>query len=147
MCGPPKQAKKGSLLSISVVFCKFNVLMPRIQGIYKRNVHLLEDPLLYENFAWISCNAIYIGETSKQLTARIPKHVRKDKASHIFKHLNGRNRMRACSDACFFILNNVLTDLQGKLKEAMKISCRPQQIHQAYSSYSISYYQPRSPYY
>ena len=46
-----------------------------------------QSSLVYR-FKCASCNACYIGETSRRLSDRIKEHLKTDRASHIYKHLH-----------------------------------------------------------
>ena len=54
-------------------------------------------------FTCASCNASYVGETSRHLSVRINEHLNKDKQSHIYKHLSANPACNELSDStCFF---------------------------------------------
>ena len=81
----------------------------------------LKSNVVYK-FSCASCNASYIGETTRHLTTRIKEHLSSDKKSHIFKHLEmSGDCKRACSEDCFSILDHAPTEYQLKIKEALHI--------------------------
>ena len=82
----------------------------------------LKSGVVYK-FKCASCNACYVGETSRHLTTRIREHLEKDKNSHIFKHLANSNICKEMSDAgCFSILDTAETKYKLRIKEGMHIS-------------------------
>ena len=73
-------------------------------------------------FVCASCNACYIGETTRHLSTRIKEHLGLDKQSHIYKHLCLSNSCKHASNAnCFSILDTATTKYALKIKEAMHI--------------------------
>ena len=65
----------------------------------------LLSPVVYK-FACASCDAYYIGETTRYFSIRERDHLLNDKASHIFKHLQNSEHYRAlCSVDCVHILD------------------------------------------
>ena len=72
-------------------------------------------------FSCASCNACYIGETTRHFSKRVDEHT-KDKKSHIFKHLNSNPDCKiAFSTNCFSILDSAPTQYQLKIKEGLYI--------------------------
>ena len=81
----------------------------------------LKSNVIYK-FQCASCNACYIGETTRHLTSRIEEHLKKDKESHIYKHIHEKVDCFHKSDSdCFSILDTASTKFQLKLKEGMYI--------------------------
>ena len=73
-------------------------------------------------FNCASCNAMYIGETTKHNSVRTREHLHTDKKSSVYKHL--RNNVlckNACTEECFSILDKAPTDYQLKIKEGLLI--------------------------
>jgi len=69
---------------------------------------------LFTNSLVLSCNASYVGETSRHLSVRINEHLSKD--SHIYKHLSANQACKdMCSNDCFSILAkfNILIKNKG----------------------------------
>ena len=81
----------------------------------------LKSNVVYK-FSCASCNACYIGETTRHLSQRIDEHLRKDKNSHIYKHLHENLEcFDNCTNACFSILDSATTTYQLKIKEGLHI--------------------------
>jgi hypothetical protein len=73
-------------------------------------------------FMCASCNACYIGETSRHLSTRIKEHLRTDKQSHVYKHLQASEQCKtSCNETCFSILDHAATKYSLKIKEGMHI--------------------------
>ena len=49
-------------------------------------------------FSCAGCAACSVGETTRHFTTRVREHLETDRASHIFKHLEGS---KECRSACF----------------------------------------------
>ena len=74
--------------------------------------------LLWFLFKCASCNACYIGETSSHLQNRVIEHIRKDKNSHVYKHIHNSEECFTKYNAdCFSILDIASSKFQLKLKE------------------------------
>ena len=72
-------------------------------------------------FSCASCNASYIGETTRHFNTRIKEHF-KDKNSHIYKHVNSNeNCKRVCNESCFLVIDRTPTEFQLKIKEGLHI--------------------------
>ena len=81
----------------------------------------LRSNVIYK-FSCAGCNACYIGETTRHFSKRIEEHLRSDKQSHIYKHLQeNENCLHNSASACFSILDTAPTTWQLKLKEGMYI--------------------------
>ena len=73
-------------------------------------------------FVCASCNACYIGETTKRYVDRAGEHLHTDKASAIYQHLRSSNAcLGANSENSFSILDKAPTQYQLKIKEALHI--------------------------
>jgi hypothetical protein len=70
-----------------------------------------------------SCGASYVGMTTRHCSARVEEHLKKDKASHIYKHINSNdNCKQASNETSFKIIDKDSTEFTLKLKEAMHIN-------------------------
>ena len=68
------------------------------------------------------CKSCYIGETCRHFKTRIDEHIKKDKRSHVFQHLQSKEECFSSFDLnCFSILDSATTRYQTKLKEGMYI--------------------------
>ena len=77
--------------------------------------------LVYK-FVCARCNSCYIGETCRHFKTRIDEHVKKDKKSNIYKHLNNNEEcFSSFNSDCFSILDYAPTQFQVKIKEGMYI--------------------------
>ena len=73
-------------------------------------------------FCCAGCNTSYVGETTRHLKIRIKEHLRTDKDSIIFKHLESNiNCKKLSNETCFSIIDQAQTEFTLKLKEAMHI--------------------------
>ena len=83
---------------------------------------LLKSFVVYK-FVCPGCNYCYIGEITRHLSTRIEEHLRKDKKSHIFKHLDENHHCKSLSTPdSFQIIDSASSKFRLKLKEAMHIS-------------------------
>ena len=81
-----------------------------------RPQHLLSN-VVYK-FTCASCNASYIGETARHFSTRVNEHLKTDKASHVYKHVNELTEcFDNCTADCFSILDTVTTKYQLKIKD------------------------------
>ena len=84
----------------------------------------LKSFLVYK-FTCASCSSSYIGETCCHFKTRIAEHIKKDKKSHIFKHLHSTT---TCFDSynslCFKIIDKANCKFDLKIKEALHINWR-----------------------
>ena len=107
-------------LDVKLAFSSFKI----------RNMFSVKDPVPVElrsnvvyKFTCASCNSCYVGETSRHLSTRIREHLNRDKASHIFQHLQQSEACRnSCSAECFKVIDRATTKFQVKIKEALHIS-------------------------
>ena len=82
-------------------------------------------------FSCASCNACYVGETSRHFSTRVREHLLSDRSSNVFKHLQGSEFCRAsCTPDCFEILDSAATKYQVKLKESMFIKWEKPYLNQ-----------------
>ena len=83
--------------------------------------YFLKSFLVYK-FVCARCNSCYIGKTCRYFKTRIDEHVKKDKKSNIYKHLNNNEEcFSSFNSDCFFILDYTPTLFQVKIKECMYI--------------------------
>ena len=82
-------------------------------------------------FSCASCNACYVGGTSRHFSTRVREHLLSDRSSNVFKHLQGSEFCRAsCTPDCFEILDSAATKYQVKLKESMFIKWEKPDLNQ-----------------
>ena len=67
-------------------------------------------------FSCAGCAACYVGETTRHFSTRVREHLETDRASHIFKHLEGS---KECRSACS--LDQASSRFELKIKEALHI--------------------------
>ena len=73
-------------------------------------------------FSCAGCNACYIGETARHYNTRVKEHLKTDRASHIYKHLNSFEICRSvCNEHCFKIIDQASSYYDLKIKEALHI--------------------------
>ena len=84
-------------------------------------IEVMKSGVVYK-FCCASCNACYIGETSRHLATRIKEHLKTDKQSHVYKHVNASPQCKElCEDSCFSILDSANTKYGLRLKEGLHI--------------------------
>ena len=72
-----------------------------------------------------SCGADYVGQTTRHCSVRIEEHLGKDKASHIFKHINNNiNCKQSNNDKSFKIIDSASSKYTLGLKESLHIKWR-----------------------
>ena len=101
-------------------------------------------PYAVYKFVCLCCNACYIGEATRHLTARIKKHLETDKKSHIFAYFVNDKTFKAFNtENCFEIVDSPSTPFRLKLKEAMNIIYKRSSLNkqQKYVSISVNVYQ------
>ena len=98
--------------------------------------------LLVYKFACASCSFRYIGETCRHCKTRIEEHIKKDKKSHIFKHLHFTT---ICFDSynslSFKIIDKANSKCDLKIKEALHINWRNPYLH-AQQDHQHSHFHP-----
>ena len=68
------------------------------------------------------CEASYIGQTTRYWLVRIRDHLKTDKNSHLFQHINKDLTCKNKSnDSCFSIIDKASTEFTLKIKEAIHI--------------------------
>ena len=82
-------------------------------------------------FSCASCNACYVGGTSRHFSTRVREQLLSDRSSNVFKHLQSSEFCRAsCTPDCFEILDSAATKYQVKLKESMFIKWEKPDLNQ-----------------
>ena len=117
-------------INIKLVFTNYKISnFFNVKDLIPKELH---SRVVYK-FVCASCSACYVGETSRHLTTRVNEHLR-DKASHIFQHLQASTQCRdVCNEDCFEIIDTAISKYQLKLKEAMHIKwVRPSLNQQVY---------------
>ena len=70
-----------------------------------------------------SCGACYVGETTRHFKIRVDEHLRKDKASHVFKHINENvDCFDKSSTNSFKIIDRASTPFGLKIREAIHVN-------------------------
>lgn len=81
----------------------------------------LKSHVVYK-FSCAGCDSSYVGYTSRYFTTRIDEHLKSDKQSHVFKHLQSSSNCRnKCSNNCFVVLDTAKTKYSLRIKESMWI--------------------------
>ena len=79
----------------------FNVKDAVPEGLHTRVVY---------KFLCTSCNACYVGETSRHFSTWVREHLLSDRSSNVFRHLQSLESCRtSCTPDCFQILNSGAT--------------------------------------
>ena len=89
-------------------------------------------------FECASCNACYIGETYRHLSTRTREHLKTDKNSHIYKHIqSSENCKQSCDESCFPILDTASSKFSLKIKEDMHINWQKSELNYLFSSICV----------
>ena len=135
---------KSKILKLSKNYCKdINVKLVFTSSKLSSNF-CLKDPipeslkaLVIYKFTCASCNASYIGETTRHLTTRIKEHFRK-KDSHIYMHLDKYKVCKAQSSAsCFSVIDTAPTEHQLKIKEGLQIKWNKPTLNRQVKHFNI----------
>ena len=114
-------------------FCNENVNIKLVFTSVKiKNYFLYKDPVpddlksfIVYKFTCASCSSSYIGKSCRHFKTRIEEHIKKDKKSHISKHLHST---ATCFDSynslSFKILDKAISKFHLKIKEAWHINWR-----------------------
>ena len=121
---------KTKLLRLCKEFCKENFNIKLVFNSFKTKTYFsCRDPIpddlksvLVYKFACASCSSSYICKPCHHFKTRIEEHIRKDKKSHIFKHLHSTT---TCFDLynslSFKIFNKSISKFHLKIKKALHI--------------------------
>ena len=123
-------------LSLKIVFTPFKVgdLFSVKDAIPK-----LQKSFIVYKFVCPGCNACYIGETTRHLSTRIEEHLKKDKKSHIFQHLDENRHCKSLSKPdCFQFIDSASSKFRLKLKETMHITWTKPSLNRQLKHVSIS---------
>ena len=70
-----------------------------------------------------SCEASYVGRTKRHFSVRVDEHLRTDKTSHIYQHINKNKECKANSnETSFKIIDKAATEYTLKIKESIHIN-------------------------
>ena len=81
----------------------------------------LKSFLVYK-FTCASCSSSCIVETCCHFKTRIEEHIKKDKKTHIFKHLH--SAATCFNSLCFKIIDKANSEFDLKIREALHINWR-----------------------
>ena len=99
----------------------------------------LKSSVVYK-FECASCKACYIGETSRHLTTRIKEHLKSDKHSHIYKHLQTLDICKqSCNENCFSILDSATSKYSLRIKEGMHIKWQKPELNKQFNCFLPQY--------
>ena len=72
-------------------------------------------------FTCNSCNAIYVGQTSRYFDARVKEHLhKKSQPSTVYKHLNDNGACKnSCNESCFEIIDHDSSSYRLQIKESL----------------------------
>ena len=73
------------------------------------------------NFTCASCNASYVGQTTRHFNVRVNEHLnKKSNPSGVFKHLeDDRDCRQACDKSCFKVIDSDQSSFRLQIKEAI----------------------------
>ena len=120
---------KRKINSFCKFFCKSLGIKIVLTPFKVTNMFNLNDPIpkflksfVVYKFVCPSCNACYIGETTRHLSTRIKEHLETNKKFLIFAHLVNNETCKLLStENCFEISDSASTPFKSKLKEAMHL--------------------------
>ena len=122
--------------NIKIVFSPFNV--GDLYSVKESVPKYLRSFVVYR-FTCPGCNATYIGETTRDLTASIKERLETDSKSHIFKHIDtNRKGKELCNVECFEIIDSTTSSYRLKLKEAMHITWQKPSLNKQVKHVNIS---------
>ena len=119
---------KNKLSKLFKEFCKENFNIKLVFDSFKvKNYFSYKDRIpddlksfLVYKFTCAGCSSSYIAETSRHFKTRIEEHIKKDKKSHIFKHLHSTV---TCFDfdnsLCVKVIDKANSKFDLKVKEAL----------------------------
>ena len=113
-----KKLCKDTKIIISFNVCKIGSFLST------KSAHPLSlQSFVFYKFLCPSCEACYVGETTRHFKVRMDEHLRRDKASHVFKHINEN---MDCFDKCdvnsFKIIDRASTPFGLKIREAIHVN-------------------------
>ena len=95
--------------------------------------------MLVYKFTCAACGASNIGETRRHFKTRMDEHLKTDKNSHIYKHLNGNTAcFNALNNESFSILDRADSNINLKIKEALHINWEKPNLNAQVNHYFIS---------
>ena len=98
----------------------------------------LQSMIVYK-FICAGCGSSYIGETTRHIKTRIEEHIKRDKNSHIFKHLNSNpNCLDSLNKDCFQIIDRTSNSFNLKIKEALHISWDKPNLNAQVNHYNLA---------
>ena len=128
--GKYSEQTKAKINNIIKRFCKENVRLKIVFTSFKIKQYFstkdriplnLKSMVVYK-FSCAGCGSSYIGETTRHLSTRVDEHIKRDKNSHIFKHLNGNEScVNALNSNSFSIIDSANNAFDLKIKEALHI--------------------------
>ena len=111
-----KYCKKGT--SIKLAFTSFKI--SQYFQIKDKRLKYLDSFVIYKFTC--RCKSKYVGFTTRHLKERIDEHLKKDKKSHILKHLESSIECKEeASENSFKVIDRANSELDLKMKEAMWI--------------------------
>ena len=116
-------------VKVRLVFTSYKLCQTFTQKFFDPSV--LSSKIVYK-FVCASCNASYVGQRHRHLTARIDEHFGKDQKSHTYQHLIlSADSLNACL-CCFSILDTARTKPQLQIKESLFIKTLNKQMSHPY---------------
>ena len=102
---------------------KLNEFSPAINCVRNLRTKIFIEVFSVSQFVCASCNASYVDEMHRHLTARTDEHFSKDKKSHMYQHLmSWADCLNACSRDWFSILDIARTRHRLHIRKSLFIS-------------------------
>ena len=123
-------------LTIKIVFTSFKI---KNYFSYKTKTPFNLNSFLVYKFVCAGCGSSYIGETTRHIKTRIGGHVKKDKNSHIYKHLHSKEEcFNALTNNCFNILDRATNRYNLNIKEALHIKWENPNLNAQLNHFNLS---------
>ena len=128
--GTPYTIVQNKLNQLCNAFCKNSNIKLIFCPVKIGSLFSTKDPipsalksLVIYKFICTGCNTCYIGEARHHYQTRIKEHLKIDKASHTYKHLNNNLECKnVCNETCFRVIDSDSSRFRLKVKEARHIS-------------------------
>ena len=107
----------------------------------------LKDPIPLNLKSWVvykftcaGCNASYIGQTTRHLSVRMNEHLKADKNSHVYRHINDNENVicqLSNDQTSFQVIDSANSEYRLKIKEALCIRKQRPDLNAQIKSYKI----------
>ena len=121
-----KSCQKSANSSAKMPILKLFLLLLKLITIFQLKI---KHPFLVYKFVCARCNSCYIGETCRHFKNRIDEHMKKDKKSNIYKHLNNNEEcFSSFNSDCFLFYITAQHSFRLRLKKVCILIGRSQNL-------------------